>query len=88
MFLVPKKKPGFGSFSYKVFVCIRVGLTSRNGWVSLKGIFRWYICSFVILHLGMEVSLEGILGGIDVDVILNSIVQIRARLGFWAHTNV
>ena len=34
-------------------------------------------------------SLKGILGGIDVDVILNnSIVQIRARLGFWAHTNV
>ena len=30
-------------------------------------------------------SLKGILGGIDVDVILNSIVQIRARLGFWAH---
>ena len=27
-------------------------------------------------------SLKGILGGIDVDVILNSIVQIRARLGF------
>ena len=19
-------------------------ITSRNGWVSLKGIFRWYIC--------------------------------------------
>ena len=33
-------------------------------------------------------SLKGILGGIDVHVILNSIVQIRARLGFWAHTNV
>ena len=33
-------------------------------------------------------SLKGILDGIDVDVILNSIVQIRARLGFWAHTNV
>ena len=63
-------------------------ITSRNGWVSLKGIFRWYICSVVILHLGTEVPLKGILGGIDVDVILNSIVQIRARLGFWAHTNV
>ena len=40
---------------------------------------------FVILHLGTEVSLKGILGGIDVDVILNSIVQIRARLGFSGH---
>ena len=30
-------------------------------------------------------SLKGILGGIDVDVILNSIVHIRARLGFSGH---
>ena len=22
-------------------------ITSRNGWVSLKGIFRWYICSLL-----------------------------------------
>ena len=58
--------------------------------MSLKGIFRWYICSLKknqnatrpsehppvigekcqILHLGTEVSLKVILGGIDVDVIL------------------
>ena len=44
-------------------------ITSRNGWVSLKGIFRWYICS-LLLHLGTEVLLKGILGGINVDVIL------------------
>ena len=29
MFLVPKKKNGFGPFSYKFFVCIRVGLSTR-----------------------------------------------------------
>ena len=22
-------------------------ITSRNGWVSLKGVFRWYICSLL-----------------------------------------
>ena len=22
-------------------------ITSRNGWVSLKGIFRWYMCSLL-----------------------------------------
>ena len=30
MFLVPKKKNGFGPFSYKFFVCIRVGLRTGN----------------------------------------------------------
>ena len=29
MFLVPKKKNGFGPFSYKFFVCIRVGLYTK-----------------------------------------------------------
>ena len=30
MFLVPKKNNGFGPFSYKFFVCIRVGLINKN----------------------------------------------------------
>ena len=29
MFLVPKRKNGFGPFSYKFFVCIRVGLKEK-----------------------------------------------------------
>ena len=36
--------------------------------MSLKGFFRWYICS-LLYYIGTEVSLKGILGGMDVDVI-------------------
>ena len=36
-------------------------ITSRNGWVSLKGIFRWYINVDVILvHIKTRLDLLGI----------------------------
>ena len=43
-----KKKRLGGIKGCKVFKEKSEGyITSRNGWVSLKGIFRWYICSLL-----------------------------------------
>ena len=37
-------------------------ITSRNGWVSLKGNFRWYICRRdpIIVHIKTRLDLLGI----------------------------
>ena len=50
-----------------------MGVTKRD--------FQVVYMQFVILHLGTEVSLKGILGGIDVDVILEQYITDQSPPG-------
>ena len=46
------KKPSGGIKGCKVFKeKPERYITSRNGWVSLKGIFRWYICRALVCYI-------------------------------------
>ena len=51
----PEKKNGFGAFSYKFFVCIRVGLSCR------ESIIRKKIMSFDLTSINKYESLDFLL---------------------------